>query len=877
MQMKNNFLKLIFISFLCLFVVEAHSQDQFNFDVTEIQIKENGNKFIGKKRGTIKSSDGIVIDADEFEYDKKLNILKAIGKVQIKDNINDYIIFTDKITYKKNENKIFTEKNSRAKNLNDNIEISADNFEYNILENIITAEKKVILQNKIEDYKIYSEFLSYLRKDEKIFTKGETTALIKSKYNFKTQNLIFYKNLMQLVSQDKTELTDKLNIYNFSKFKYLIDEEILKGEKILINSNYKSAKSDKFYFENAIINLKNADFVAKDTEIFMHKQIFDNSDNDPRIKGASSKKEGDITIINKAVFTSCKKNDDCPPWSIQSNEIKHDKKKKQLIYKNALLKVYDIPVLYFPKFFHPDPTVNRQSGILKPVLNNSNVLGSSFSLPYYQVISEDSDITFAPTLFDSETKMIQNEYRKVGKNFNFLTNFGHAREYKSSILNKKKNISYLFSKFNLDLDIEKFDYSNIDIRIEKVTNDTFLKVFDTNLLDEATSLNPSNPNSLTSEFKINLNNENNNFTAGFQSFENLQLAKNDRYQYVLPYYNLDKILFSELKSGTISFNSSGSNDLNNTNQLKSQIINNIVYSSDDFISSKGLKNSFDLSFKNLNSVGKNISEYKSSPQIEISSIVNFNSSYPMKKQQGNYNNLLTPKFSFRINPSDMKNYNSSKKTINTNNIFSVNRLGLSDTFETGKSLTLGIDYKKEMLSDMNKYFEMKLATVLRDKKENFIPSNTTLNQKNSNIFGSMTNTFSNNLKLNYEFAIDEDFNEFQYNDINATISINNFVTKFNFIKEIRDMGNQDVIENNTTYIVDEKNHFSFNTRRNRKLNLTEFYDLVYEYKNDCFVAGVKYKKTYYEDRDLKPTEDLFFTVTLFPLTTYEQKVDQSLY
>ena len=91
------------------------------------------------------------------------------------------------------------------------------------------------------------------------------------------------------------------------------------------------------------------------------------------------------------------------------------------------------------------------------------------------------------------------------------------------------------------------------------------------------------------------------------------------------------------------------------------------------------------------------------------------------------------------------------------------------------------------------------------------------------------------------------------------------------------MGNQNVIENNTTYIVDEKNNFSFNTRRNRKLNLTEFYNLVYEYKNDCFVAGVKYKKTYYEDRDLKPTEDLFFTVTLFPLTTYEQKVDQSLY
>ena len=31
-----------------------------------------------------------------------------------------------------------------------------------------------------------------------------------------------------------------------------------------------------------------------------------------------------------------------------------------------------------------------------------------------------------------------------------------------------------------------------------------------------------------------------------------------------------------------------------------------------------------------------------------------------------------------------------------------------------------------MLSDMNKYFELKLASVLRDKEENFMPNKTTL-------------------------------------------------------------------------------------------------------------------------------------------------------
>ena len=83
------------------------------------------------------------------------------------------------------------------------------------------------------------------------------------------------------------------------------------------------------------------------------------------------------------------------------------------------------------------------------------------------------------------------------------------------------------------------------------------------------------------------------------------------------------------------------------------------------------------------------------------------------------------------------------------------------------------------------------------------------------------------------------------------------------------MGDSNVLENEIGYRFNDENYLSFNTRRNRKLNLTEYYDLVYEYQNDCLTAGIKYKKSYYEDRDLKPTENLLFTITLFPLTTYE--------
>ena len=67
--MKNKFYKIIlFIFFLSGF--NAFASDPFNFDVTEVEILEEGNKFIGLKKGTVTSDNGIVIDANRFEYDK---------------------------------------------------------------------------------------------------------------------------------------------------------------------------------------------------------------------------------------------------------------------------------------------------------------------------------------------------------------------------------------------------------------------------------------------------------------------------------------------------------------------------------------------------------------------------------------------------------------------------------------------------------------------------------------------------------------------------------------------------------------------------------------------------------------------------------------
>jgi len=254
-------------------------------------------------------------------------------------------------------------------------------------------------------------------------------------------------------------------------------------------------------------------------------------------------------------------------------------------------------------------------------------------------------------------------------------------------------------------------------------------------------------------------------------------------------------------------------------------------------------------------------------------------SLPLKKDSQESTNYLSPKVSLRINPHDMKNYSSSARNIDTHNVFAINRLGLSDTLESGRSMTLGLDYsneRKDKLNEINNYFELKLATVLRDSEESFIPNKSTINKKNSNLFGSIKNKFSENLEIGYNFSLDNDFNTLEYNDFNTILSINNVVTEFNFIEENGERGDTNILASSISYELDNNNFLSLETRRNRKLNLTEFYDLVYEYKNDCLTAGIKYKKTYYSDGDLKPAENLLFSVTLFPLTTYEHDAQELL-
>ena len=134
--------------------------------------------------------------------------------------------------------------------------------------------------------------------------------------------------------------------------------------------------------------------------------------------------------------------------------------------------------------------------------------------------------------------------------------------------------------------------------------------------------------------------------------------------------------------------------------------------------------------------------------------------------------------------------------------------------------------------------------------------------------GISPNDFFN---TSYNFSMDNNLDQLKYNELIANFKVNNFVTSFKYIEESDNIGDEHYLQNTTSYNFDENNSISFSTRKNKKINLTEFYDLIYQYKNDCLTAAIKYNKEFYSDNDIEPTEQLFFSLTIVPLGAYETK------
>ena len=124
-----------------------------------------------------------------------------------------------------------------------------------------------------------------------------------------------------------------------------------------------------------------------------------------------------VNELNRAVFTPCdicaaNGNPKSPTWSIAASKIIEDHAKHVVYYRNAVIRIKDIPVFYTPVFWHPDPGSQRASGLLMPSPAVTSKRGVSYQQGYYWVISPSSDLLISPQINSRVNPFLNLDYRE---------------------------------------------------------------------------------------------------------------------------------------------------------------------------------------------------------------------------------------------------------------------------------------------------------------------------------------------------------------------------------------------------------------------------------------------------------------------------------
>lgn len=734
--------------------------------------------------------------------------------------------------------------------------IKSDYVKYNKSEGYLVIKDNVIATDE-ELNTIKTNFAEYYEKNKIFKSKGPTTIITSEQYKLEGSDILIDDVKKVISSSNNAYLidADKNEVF-LENFEYLVSDYILKsiGEaKIVDNQN------NNFQFSQIYIDTKKKEILGTDIKSFINQNSLKvNEKNKPRIFANSFQINNNKNTFNKSIFTLCdyRDGDKCPPWSIQSTKMLHDNKKKTIYYDNAIIKVYNIPIFYVPRLSHPDPSVDRRSGFLPPSFSNTKNLGEGISVPYFFDIAKNKNFTLTNRIYASENPLFFGEYHQVLKDSFLIADFGFTEGYKKTNSSKAPgDKSHFFAKYVKKFSNKKNSENNLNISFQDVSNDKYLKLYKikSNLVDY---------NIDTLESSINFSHQNDDMFLGIDAivYETMKENYEDKYEYIFPEITLDKNLFNDEKFGSLELLSNLKVRSYDTNKFENFFVNDFNWESKNKIFKSGFDSRILGNLKNINYETKNIDIFKEETTSELYGALGILTDLKLQKNKESSQHYFTPKALLRFSPGSMRKQESGSR-LNSTNAFNINRIENINNYETGASAAIGFDYK---IKKDTKDFDFSIAQIIKNKENNKMADITSMNEKLSDLVGTAKHNLSDNMSIKYDFALDQNYKDFNYNEIGLSSNLGSLNIDFNYLQENKHIGNQDYLKSKIEYNFKEDGLISFETKRNLITNSSEFYNLSYEYLNDCLRAGLVYRREFYKDSELEPENSLMFKITLVP-------------
>ena len=147
--MKNN-KNIFFLVILSIFFSQTIVFAAiFNFETSKIQILNKGNTIKAMNGGKVLTEDNMEINADEFEYDKAKASLTAKGNIELIDADNQLTIKAEKIFYLKNQEKIFIDSKMNAV-VDDKYYMDSEKVVYDRKKMEISSEEKNMISHRAQ-------------------------------------------------------------------------------------------------------------------------------------------------------------------------------------------------------------------------------------------------------------------------------------------------------------------------------------------------------------------------------------------------------------------------------------------------------------------------------------------------------------------------------------------------------------------------------------------------------------------------------------------------------------------------------------------------------------------------------------------------------
>lgn len=191
--------------------------------------------------------------------------------------------------------------------------------------------------------------------------------------------------------QDRTLRADRV-VYNLDT-----GQVIASGNVVLVQADGSSQYADKLELSNELEAGTATDFVARTPGGGVTAARF-----------VARGKDGEVELYN-AYYTACEVCEEkpTPSWRIKARQVTQDQDSRTVQYRDATFELFGIPVFYTPYLAHPDPSSERASGILAPVIGVSDATGFNARLPYYWAIDDYTEATITPRVYSKVNPLLE--------------------------------------------------------------------------------------------------------------------------------------------------------------------------------------------------------------------------------------------------------------------------------------------------------------------------------------------------------------------------------------------------------------------------------------------------------------------------------------